>query len=182
MTRKSELPLPGVRVRVSGEDAEPPPATRTRWAWAAATFFGTGLLRPGPGTWGSLAATVIWYGALSAAQVSGNTAATLTLLGVAVVTALGIPAGTIVARESRRDDPGFVVIDEVAGQWVVLAAASVDVGHALLGLALFRLFDIWKPWPARQMERLPGGTGIVLDDLAAGVYGLLVMVLVRVWW
>jgi len=58
----------------------------------------------------------------------------------------------------------------------------LDWRHALLGLALFRLFDIVKPWPARQLERLHGGTGIMFDDLAAGVWGLLIMLLVRHWW
>jgi phosphatidylglycerophosphatase A len=106
----------------------------------------------------------------------------VTLLGVAAATAIGIPAASVVERESGREDPGFVVIDEVAGQWLTLAVAPVEMGHALLGLALFRLFDITKPWPARQLERLHGGTGIVLDDLAAGLYGLLVMLVIRIWW
>jgi phosphatidylglycerophosphatase A len=101
-------------------------------------------------------------------------------------TLIGIPAGTVVERENGQTggqrDPGFVVIDEVAGQWVALAIAPIDVGHALLGFALFRLFDIVKPWPVRQLERLQGGTGIMLDDLGAGVYGLLVMLVVRMWW
>lgn len=106
----------------------------------------------------------------------------VTVAGALVVASIGIPAGTIVARESGRDDPGFVVIDEVAGQWVALAACPVKVGHVLLGFVLFRTFDIVKPWPARQLERLEGGTGIMLDDLAAGAYALLVMWAVRHWW
>jgi phosphatidylglycerophosphatase A len=70
----------------------------------------------------------------------------------------------------------------VAGQWVVLAFTPVDIGHALLGFVLFRFFDIVKPWPVRKLEALHGGSGIMLDDVAAGVYGLLAMLLVRVWW
>lgn len=155
---------------------------RTRWAWAVATFFGAGYLRPGPGTWGSLAATAIWYCGMRAAHLNGWAAAGLALAAAAAVSAAGIPAATIVERECGREDPGFVVIDEVAGQWVVLAASPVEWRHALLGLALFRVFDIVKPWPARQLERLRGGTGIMLDDLAAGAYGLLVMVAVGHWW
>jgi phosphatidylglycerophosphatase A len=158
------------------------PITRTKWAWIVATFFGIGLFKPGPGTWGSLAATIIWYFALHATHLSGWTAVSITLLGVLAVAAIGIPAGTIVERECGHEDPGFVVIDEVAGQWIVLAATPLEWRHALLGLALFRLFDIVKPWPARQLERLHGGTGIMFDDLAAGVWGLLVMLLVRHWW
>ncbi len=158
------------------------PAARTRWAWTMATFFGVGWLKPGPGTWGSLAAAAIWYVGLRAVHLTGWAAAATTVAGAAGVALAGIPAGTIVARESEREDPGFVVIDEVAGQWVALAAVPVDVRHALLGFALFRVFDIVKPWPARQLERLHGGTGIMLDDLAAGAYALGVMLIVRHWW
>jgi phosphatidylglycerophosphatase A len=166
----------------SPQAVAPMPTTRTKWAWTVATFFGIGLLKPGPGTWGSLAATLIWYFALRAAHLSGWIAVTITLLGVLAVAAIGIPAGTVVERECGHEDPGFVVIDEVAGQWLVLAATPLEWRHALLGLALFRLFDIVKPWPARQLERLHGGAGIMFDDLAAGVWGLLVMLLVRHWW
>jgi phosphatidylglycerophosphatase A len=115
-------------------------------------------------------------------HLAGGAAIALTVAGALVVALIGIPAGTSVERESGRPDPGFVVIDEVAGQWVVLVAAPVDIGHALLGFALFRFFDIVKPWPVRQLERLKGGTGIMLDDVGAGVLGLLVMLLVRIWW
>lgn len=168
---------------IAGESSAAVASTaRTGWAWAVATLFGAGRLQPGPGTWGSVAATAIWCGALRAAHLTGWTAAGLTLAGALVVTVIGIPAATIVEREAGREDPGFVVIDEVAGQWVVLAASPVEWRHALVGLALFRIFDIVKPWPARQLERLHGGTGIVLDDLAAGAYGLLVMLAVGHWW
>jgi phosphatidylglycerophosphatase A len=141
-----------------------------------------GRLRPGPGTWASLVAALIWYIGLGAAHLTDGAATTLTLAGAVVVVLIGIPAGTLVERESGRTDPGFVVIDEVAGQWVTLALAPVDVGHALLGFVLFRVFDIVKPWPVRHLERIPGGAGIMLDDVGAGLYGLLVMLVVRVWW
>lgn len=156
--------------------------SRTVWAWTAGTFFGVGLLRPGPGTWGSAVAAAIWYWGVRAAHLSSLTATAVTLAGAVVVTLIGIPAATVVERECGREDPGFVVIDEVAGQWLVLAVTPLEWRHALLGLALFRLFDIVKPWPARQLERLHGGTGIMLDDLAAGVYGLLIMLAVRHFW
>lgn len=178
MATRNELRPPGVRIREGGARR----TERTRWAWWAATFFGFGRLKPGPGTWGSLAATAIWYFGLEALHLTGGAATTVTLLGVLAATAIGIPAATIVERESGREDPGFVVIDEVAGQWLTLAFAPVEMGHALLGLALFRLFDITKPWPARRLESLHGGSGIVLDDLAAGLYGLLVMLVIRIWW
>jgi phosphatidylglycerophosphatase A len=104
-----------------------------------------------------------------------------TAVAACVVTAVGIPAAGIVARESGREDPGFVVVDEVAGQWIALIGVRADWQHALLALALFRLFDIWKPWPVRLLERLPGGWGIMLDDVAAGVLALGVGLVVGRW-
>ncbi len=155
--------------------------SRTLWAWVLGTFFGAGLIRPGPGTWGSLAAAAIWYFGLSAAHLSGWAAVAATAAGALAATLIGIPAATRVERESGREDPGFVVIDEVAGQWLALAAAPLDLKHGIAAFVLFRVFDIVKPWPARQLEHLPEGTGIVLDDLAAGAYALGVMLLVRRW-
>lgn len=175
----TELPPPGVRIHEGGA---PPPATRTTWAWTAGTVFGIGRLKPGPGTWASLVAAAIWYTGLAVTHLTGWAAAILTLSGALAVAFIGIPAGSIVERESGRTDPGFVVIDEVAGQWVTLAFVPVDIGHALVGFALFRFFDIVKPWPVRLFEKLEGGTGIMLDDVAAGVYGLLVMAVLHIWW
>jgi phosphatidylglycerophosphatase A len=74
------------------------------------------------------------------------------------------------------------VIDEVAGQWITLAVCPVEIRHALLAFALFRLFDIVKPWPARQLERLHGGLGIMMDDVAAGMYALVAGLIVHLWW
>ncbi len=157
------------------------PAGKTGWAWALATFFGAGLLRPGPGTWGSLAAAAIWYFGLGALHPTPVHAMVATVAGAAVITLIGIPAATRVERESGRIDPGFVVIDEVAGQWLALAVAPLDWRYGIAGFVLFRIFDIVKPWPVRQLEKLHGGTGIMLDDLAAGAYALIVILLVR-WW
>lgn len=193
MTRKTELPPPGVRIHEAGPrlspagvhaEVTPPslPAVRTPWAWRTATFFSIGRLKPGPGTWASLAVTLIWYIGLSPAEPTPLAVGIVSLAAALAATLLGIPAGTIVERESGITDPGFVVIDEVAGQCVTLAVTPVDVGHALAAFLLFRFFDIVKPWPVRRLERLPGGTGIMLDDLAAGACGLLVMLALRVWW
>ena len=97
-------------------------------------------------------------------------------LGIAVLaTAVGIPAATIVAREFGREDPGLVVIDEVAGQALPLALAGLDWKYVLGAFLLFRAFDIVKPFPVRSLERLPEGTGIVVDDLGAGLYAALVL-------
>jgi phosphatidylglycerophosphatase A len=152
---------------------------KTRWAWVVATFFGAGLLKPGPGTYGSVAAMLLW--AAAAHLWHGTTLVVGTAVAALAATLIGIPAATIVAREAGREDPGFVVIDEVAGQWIALIAAHPDWSHAILALLLFRLFDIWKPWPIRRLEELPEGTGIMLDDVAAGILALAIGLMLGPW-
>jgi phosphatidylglycerophosphatase A len=154
---------------------------KTRWAWAVGTWFGAGLLKPGPGTYGSVAAVLLWYGAAHGLQPGWVGLAVATAVAALVATLIGIPAATIVARESGREDPGFVVVDEVAGQWIALIAMRPDWQHAVLALVLFRLFDIWKPWPIRRLEALPEGTGIMLDDVAAGLLALAVGLVLSRW-
>jgi phosphatidylglycerophosphatase A len=154
---------------------------KTAWAFAVATFFGAGYGKPGPGTWGSVSAVLLW--AVYARLAHPTPQAVLFALfgGIAVALALGVPAATIAERESGRTDPGFVVIDEVIGQWIALLGSPLDWRHGLIALVLFRLFDITKPFPVRQLERLPGGWGIIFDDVAAGLYALGVTSLVRIW-
>jgi phosphatidylglycerophosphatase A len=154
---------------------------KTLWAWAIATFFGSGLLKPAPGTWGSLAATLLWAALAMGAHAPSATVLIALIAGILLSIALGVPAATIAARESGRKDPGFVVVDEVAGQWIALLGSPADWKHGLIALVLFRLFDITKPWPARQLEALPEGWGIVFDDVAAGLYALGVAALLRLW-
>jgi phosphatidylglycerophosphatase A len=143
------------------------------WATLVATFFGIGRLRPGPGTWGSAATVVLWWLVAQRIAPAGQPWAAIALAGIAVLA--GIPASTRVARASAIKDPQFVVIDEVAGQLVTLIAAPLAWQSLLLGFILFRAFDIVKPPPIRYLERLPEGTGIVVDDVGAGIYGLAVM-------
>ncbi len=156
----------------STTQTHPPSKKKTLWAWAIGTFFGTGLLGPGPGTYGSIAAVLLWYAAAHILHPSPIALAIGTTIAAIIVTLIGIPAATIVARESGREDPGHVVIDEVAGQLIALIAIPADWQHAALSLLLFRAFDILKPPPIRQLERLPSGTGIMLDDVAAGLFAL----------
>ena len=158
-----------------------PPARKTLWAWTVATFFGAGLGKPGPGTWGSVAAVLLWAIFAKAFHPSPAALMVFLVVGIALSIALGVPAATIAARESGRHDPGFVVIDEVAGQWIALLGSQLDWRHALIALVLFRLFDITKPFPARQLERLPAGWGIVFDDVAAGLYAWGVAAILRIW-
>jgi len=154
---------------------------KTSWAWAIATFFGAGLLKPGPGTWGSVAAVLLWAAYAWLAHPSPLTLLFTLLAGVALTLVFGIPAATIVERESGGHDPQFIVIDEVAGQWIALLFSPADWRHGLIALVLFRLFDIVKPFPVRRLERLPAGWGIVFDDVAAGLYALGIASLVRIW-
>src|SRR6266852_9477289 len=143
------------------------------WATLVATFFGVGRLKPGPGTWGSLATAIVWALAISRIPAASRTWATI--VAAAAVTIIGIPAATLVARSSGLKDPQFVVIDEVAGQLVALIAVPLAWKTFLAGLILFRVFDIWKPFPIRRLERLPEGLGVVVDDLGAGLYALIIM-------
>jgi phosphatidylglycerophosphatase A len=159
----------------------PPAEKKTLWAWAVGTFFGAGLLQPGPGTYGSIAAVLLWYAAAHTLHPAPVALAIGTTIVAIIATLIGIPAATIVARESGREDPGHVVIDEVAGQLIALIAIPADWRHAVLSLLLFRAFDIFKPPPIRRFERLPAGTGIMLDDVAAGLFALTVAQLAHLY-
>jgi phosphatidylglycerophosphatase A len=143
------------------------------WATLVATFFGIGRLKPGPGTWSSLATVVVWAGLSHFLPSPWVVPVNVALALVAIL--VGIPAATQIARASGAKDPQFVVIDETAGQLVTLIGAPLAWKSFLAGFILFRVFDIVKPPPVRQLEKLPEGTGIVVDDVAAGLYGLIVM-------
>jgi len=98
------------------------------------------------------------------------------------ITLIGIWAAGVAETALKREDPGPVVIDEVAGQLVTLLLTGVAWKGAIVGFFLFRVFDILKPFPARRLERLHGGLGIMADDIAAGVYGWGVMMALLWWW
>ena len=137
-----------------------------------ATWFGCGYFPWGPGTIGSLAAIVI---ALLLRTYAGTGRPALVVL-IIVFIAPAIWAATRTARLLGKHDPSVVVVDEVLGQWVTLLGATALLWKSFVAaFLLFRLFDIWKPWPVRNFEKLPEGAGIVADDLAAGVYGALIL-------
>ncbi len=151
---------------------------RERVALLVATVFGSGLSPLAPGTAGSLVAALLYL------PLRGMFAGPVPWPGLALVLAtclLGVWAAGIAEARSRRKDPGLVVIDEVAGQWITYLGLSFSWWTWGLGFLLFRLFDILKPFPARRLERLPGGWGIMLDDLVAGVYARLALVALARW-
>ncbi len=136
-------------------------------ALAIATWFGCGYWPWGPGTAGSAGGVVV---AWLLVRYAGWQPWMLLILAAAVTPA-GIWAAGRAEVITGKKDPGLVVVDEVLGQWIALAALGAWTwGWALAAFVLFRLFDIVKPWPVRKLERLPGGTGIVVDDLGAGAY------------
>ena len=145
---------------------------RTRLATLLATWFGCGYSPIAPGTAGSLGAIVpAWF----LSHYAGWPLYAWPIAAI-LISGPGIWAAGVTAKRVGKKDPGLVVVDEVAGQWLTLAGAHVfNWQTALAAFILFRLFDIWKPPPVRQLEALPGGWGIVADDLMAGVYGALVL-------
>jgi phosphatidylglycerophosphatase A len=148
-----------------------------RPAWLVATWFGCGWVPKAPGTMGSLGAIPLYF-LVAYGGRAGVAAAAL------AITALGIWAASVVARDLGAHDPQIVVVDEVAGMLVTMIPmphVSPDVSWraVVVGFVLFRLLDSTKPWPIRRFEKLPGGWGIVMDDVAAGVVGAVVMMGLR---
>jgi phosphatidylglycerophosphatase A len=138
------------------------------------SWFGAGWLKPAPGTWGSAAALpigwLLW-------DLGGHPA----LAGaMAVVFFVGWWASERIVRADGLEDPSWVVIDEVAGQWMTLLFTPPSLLGYAIGFALFRLFDIWKPWPVSWADqKVKGGLGIMLDDIIAGLMGLAVLTVLQ---
>ncbi len=138
-----------------------------------ATGFGVGLIPFAPGTMGSLLAVIL---ALLLFPANGI----LQLLLVAVTILVAIYSSHWLAEAEDREDPSHVVIDEIAGMFLTLLWLPLPLGWTawVAAFLLFRVFDIWKPWPVNKCEKLPGGLGIVLDDVAAGVLANIVL---QIW-
>lgn len=144
-------------------------------AMVVATWFGTGLSPKAPGTVGSLGSLVLW-----APLIQLETTWWVRVLATVAVFAVGTLAANAIVKAKGAEDPQIVVVDEVAGMGVTLVLA----GHGWISLAsgflLFRIFDIWKPWPVRWADRkVKGGFGVMLDDVLAGVYALGCLILVE---
>ena len=150
-------------------DAVPPRGRAIRPALLLATAGGLGYAPVAPGTVGSLPGVAL-------AWIVGDAASGWALAAaLAVVAAAGTWAAGVAARHAGADDPGLVVVDVVAGQTMTLLFLPPTPAVLACGFLLFRVFDILKPFPARSLERLPGGAGIMADDLMAGIYGNLVL-------
>ncbi|HLG97706.1 MAG TPA: phosphatidylglycerophosphatase A [Bryobacteraceae bacterium] len=151
-------------------NAKAPRERRSDFAWLLATWFGAGLSPVAPGTAGSLAGLVI---AIILNRTLGAGSLTFWLMAAALLFP-GIWAASVVEKREGTEDPGLVVVDEVIGQWITLAAVpAYNWKTWLLAFALFRILDVLKPPPARQCEQLPRGWGIVADDVMSGLYGAL---------
>jgi len=151
--------------------------TKDRLAVIIGTFFGAGLFPWAPGTVGSIAALAIYLAARPALS------AWWLIVAAAALYAPAVWAAGVCERIYKKTDPGCVVIDEVIGQAITLAvipASETGLGGWkiwLAGLIIFRGFDIAKPFPIRRLERLPGGYGIITDDVLAGIYGAVILYL-----
>jgi len=146
-------------------------SSQTAWDRAArlvATAFGAGHSPIAPGTAGSAVGVVTFWalhGLPPYVQLSAAAAAFV----------IGVAASSRTALLVGRKDPGVVVVDEVVGQWVSLLFLPFTPWTALVGFLFFRAMDVVKPWPARDLEALPGGFGIMADDLMAGIYANLLL-------
>jgi len=141
---------------------------KTTWR-VIASFFGIGFFPVAPGTFASLAIVLLYRWLLCPLALPQL------LLIVLLLLVLGVPAAAAYASELKKNDPGRVVVDEAAGQLLVLVSVSPDWTLLVIGFLLFRFFDIVKPFPIRKLEGLPGGWGIMADDVAAALMAKLLL-------
>jgi len=171
-----------MKTKTDASPAKPP--RKPRLSLFFATVGGVGYLPKAPGTWGSLVGVLIYWLLcriparltstmdMDVGKVTAILPGAAAILTGAAVALVGVVAATKVAKFSRTKDPQFVVIDEVSGQLFtfLFALSPLNWKYLALGFILFRVFDIWKPFPVRQAESLPGGWGIMADDWIAAVY------------
>ena len=152
------------------------------FSWIIATWFGSGLLPIAPGTWGSLAAFPFAY------IISVYSGPYVLIIGTVALFFIGKQASDNVVKNARKKDPGFIVVDEVVGQWIALLPLPFlynylgpDLSYwvfapmAAVAFLAFRIYDIWKPWPINYVDKnVSGGFGIMLDDVVAGIYALII--------
>ena len=169
-----------------------------RWAWWVATGLGSGWLRPAPGTWGTLASLIAWCLFTRFLVTPWPWLSELLFLAVPLAMSwLAVAASDRVVLETGAKDPGYIVADEWAGMWITLWPVRWELARnlprmsgpegwrwwplVLVPFLVFRLLDIWKPWPVKQIQVLPAGGGVVADDVVAGLYGIPLVALVTPW-
>ena len=169
-------------------------AKAPKWAWWVATGLGSGWLRPAPGTWGTLASLVAWCLFAPLFALPAPWVAEVLFVAVPLgMSWLAVAASDRVVAETGAKDPGYIVADEWAGMWITLWPVRWQITLELPRLfqaggwrwlpvlavpfLVFRLLDIWKPWPVKQIQVLPAGSGVVADDVVAGLYGIPVVAL-----
>jgi phosphatidylglycerophosphatase A len=155
-----------------------PPLPPKRWAAYVATIFGIGRARYAPGTVASIVALPF---AAAIHYVAGSAGSFVLLLAAILASAIGAWACDLYSKRIGKTDPSECVIDELAGQWLACAFAPFTIVGYVLAFALFRLFDITKLWPISLAERVPGGVGIMLDDIVAAVMAGVILVLAQHW-
>lgn len=185
MNARTESPAsPSPEAGSTGSSSSNPGAKPPLSSLFVATGCGLGYLPFAPGTFGSLEGALIYWLIVESKDLWSPTIIHLrgapsvapllwvVTLYTLVISVVGLIAADDVARKKGEKDPQFVVIDEVSGQLLtyLVALAPANWKYLLLGFILFRVFDIWKPFPARQAESLPGGWGIMADDWIAGIY------------
>jgi phosphatidylglycerophosphatase A len=162
------------------------PRTATDYLALAIATCGVGYIPLAPGTWGSLVGIAFYFGlaslVASVAETSRIALIAVAVAAIVIVTLIGIWAASRTEKLSGRKDPGKVVVDEVAGQMIALLPISFAFAWpwspwVIVSFILFRFFDIVKPYPARRLEGLHGGLGIMADDLIAGVYAAVITAL-----
>jgi phosphatidylglycerophosphatase A len=135
-----------------------------------ATWFGCGLMRPAPGTWGTLGALPVGILIYALTGWIGLTIATI------AITIVGYWAAGKFEEQSGEHDNGAIVIDEVAGVWIALIPAALSIPYVITAFLLFRFFDILKPWPISWADKkLPGALGVMADDIIAGIFAALII-------
>jgi phosphatidylglycerophosphatase A len=139
------------------------------------TVFKIGYLPIAPGTWGSLAALLIWY------IIIGHISSITLIVLIAIIFALGVYTSSVIENNISKKDPSIIVIDEWVGQWIALLFLPKSILWGLAAFLLFRLFDIWKPYPIKKLDNMTGGLGIMLDDVLAGIYALVIISILRTW-
>ena len=139
------------------------------------TVFKIGYLPIAPGTWGSLVAFLVWY------VIIGHISSITLIALIIIILELGVYTSSITENNIKEKDPGVIVIDEWVGQWIALLFLPKSFLWGLVAFALFRLFDIWKPYPINILDKFKKGWGIMLDDVLAGIYALVIISILRAW-